>query len=67
MKPILTMLGLALTLAACGADGEPVPPAPKSEPATGTGIRVSGNARVGISVSRGAAGPLAPVPAASGN
>ena len=65
MKPILTMLGLALTLAACGADGEPVPPAPKPEPATG--LRVSGYARTGISVSRGTTGPLAPVPVVSGN
>jgi hypothetical protein len=57
MRFLLVVLGL--TLAACGADGEPRAPAPKPEPTTG--IRVSGTARVGISVGRGAATPLAPI------
>lgn len=58
MTRALGALGLALILAACGADGEPQPPAPK--PDSASGLRVSGTARVGISVSRGGAGPLAP-------
>lgn len=57
MMRVLTALGLALVLAACGADGEPQPPAPK--PVAGTGLRVSGTARVGVSVSRGDTLPLA--------
>lgn len=44
------LLGLMLGLGACGADGEPQPPAPKATSASG--IRVSGSARVGVSVSQ---------------
>jgi len=46
MRKIAALI-LAGTLAACGADGEPEPPAPKPE----TGIKVSGTARVGVSIS----------------
>lgn len=43
----LVALALSLTLlAACGADGPPVPPT-KAETAP-TGLRVSGEARIGI-------------------
>ncbi|MFV0512036.1 MAG: hypothetical protein ACK5MY_00125 [Jhaorihella sp.] len=54
----IPILALSLALAGCGADGEPQPPAPKQTAAPG--LRVSGTARVGISVSRGAALPSAP-------
>lgn len=43
---------LALQLSGCGVDGEPTPPPPK--PKNEPGIRVSGQARVGVSVSRNA-------------
>lgn len=58
----MTKAALALIcaglLAACGADGEPTPPAPK-EPAK-SGVSVSGYARVGVSVSRNAEAFRAP-------
>lgn len=57
MSRIFTVLGLALALAGCGVDGEPIRPEPKQ--ATGSGVRVSGTARVGISVSRSGVNPLA--------
>ncbi len=40
---------MLVALAACGADGEPEQPAPSDG---GTGVRVSGDVRVGISVSQ---------------
>ena len=43
MRPLALMTILSL-LAACGVDGEPVPP--KDQPKTG--ITISGTARVGI-------------------
>jgi hypothetical protein len=56
MKLWIAGLGVAMVLSGCGVDGEPTPPPPKPEtqPQTGTGVRLSGDARVGISVSRDA-------------
>lgn len=51
---VICLLGLA----ACGADGPPTAPAPKEAPKSG--VSVSGYARVGVSVSRGAETPWAP-------
>lgn len=45
---------LVIGLAACGADGEPGQPAPEDG---GPGVRVSGDARVGISVSQSGVTP----------
>lgn len=45
MKPLAGLLILSL-LAACGADGEPVPPKEKEE--VKTGITISGSARFGV-------------------
>lgn len=56
--PVATLAVLAL-LGGCGADGEPLPPPPKAPEQTG--IRISGQARAGVSVSRGAGGALMPV------
>ncbi len=44
-------------LAACGADGAPTAPPPKDT--AKSGLSVSGQARVGVSVSRGAGAPWA--------
>jgi len=46
MKIIAAVLTLAL-LAACGADGEPVPPT-RAKAAPANGITVSGEARFGV-------------------
>ncbi|ETX27657.1 hypothetical protein [Roseivivax isoporae] len=48
MKRCVAILGLAL-LAACGADGEPVPPEPRETP-PGPGMRfdVTGSAEIGV-------------------
>lgn len=58
----MTKAALALIcfagLAACGADGEPTPPAPKDT--TVPGVSVTGTARVGVSVSRDSGSLLAP-------
>lgn len=53
MKPCLAGL-CALLLMGCGVDGEPTPPPPKAKKETG--IRVSGEARAGISITRNAHG-----------
>ena len=54
MMRVLFPIGLCLTLAACGANGEPGQP----EPQDGSpGVRVSGDARVGISVSQSGVRP----------
>ncbi|MBK0327672.1 argininosuccinate lyase [Rhodobacteraceae bacterium F11138] len=50
MKKLIAGLCL-FVLAACGVDGEPTPPPPKSDKSSG--IRVSGEARAGIAVSEG--------------
>lgn len=44
---IVTLILILLTLAACGADGEPLAPASRSEPATG--LKISGEAKIGVS------------------
>lgn len=44
MRPLTVIVAL-LTLAACGADGPPERPEPKSE----TGVIVSGTVKVGVS------------------
>ena len=44
MKALAGLMIVAL-LAACGADGEPMPP--RGEPAQ-TGVTISGSARVGV-------------------
>jgi len=54
MKRVLSIL-VVLSLAACGVDGEPTRPNPKPERPS-TGVTVSGTARIGVSVSRGATG-----------
>lgn len=46
MRTITALTALAL-LAACGADGEPVPPT-RAKAAPASGISVSGEARVGV-------------------
>ena len=43
MKRILALVLVALTLAACGVDGEPIRPEPKE-----TGVTVSGTAKIGV-------------------
>lgn len=43
MMRSLLLLASLVGLAACGVDGEPVPPAPES------GLSVSGSVRVGVS------------------
>ena len=51
MRHASLALTLAALLAACGADGEPTPPASKEAPRSG--VSVSGQARIGVAVSRG--------------
>ena len=46
MKP-LSALALLSLLAACGADGEPVPPT-RGSAAPANGITISGDARIGV-------------------
>ncbi len=43
---------LVTTLTGCGVDGEPTPPPPK--PTNEPGIRVSGDARVGVTITQDA-------------
>lgn len=45
-KTVLATLGLVLTLAACGVDGDPKPPPPK--PAADAPITVSGTVEMGV-------------------
>lgn len=40
---LLLVLAIFLTLSACGADGDPTPPAAKS------GVSVSGDVQIGVS------------------
>ena len=47
MKP-LALLAALVTLAACGADGEPERPGPATDTARGTGVSISGEARFGV-------------------
>ena len=54
----LGALALILTLAACGADGEPQQPLPEDG---STGVRITGDARVGMSVSQSGVRPHASV------
>ncbi len=49
MKKLILGLTL-LALVGCGVDGPPSPPPPKPEPHSG--IRVSGEARMGVAVSK---------------
>ena len=44
MRLVALIAASAMLLAACGADGAPVPPKPKAK----TGITVSGEARFGV-------------------
>ncbi|GGM01275.1 hypothetical protein GCM10011534_23900 [Pseudooceanicola nanhaiensis] len=46
MKPLSALVLLSL-LAACGADGEPVPPT-RAGTAPANGITISGDARIGV-------------------
>lgn len=46
MKPLSALVLLCL-LAACGADGDPVPPT-RGSAAPANGISISGEARVGV-------------------
>ena len=46
MKPLALLLALSL-LAACGADGDPVPPQP-NDPATRNGVHVGVEGWVGV-------------------
>ncbi|MDF1855313.1 argininosuccinate lyase [Pseudooceanicola sp.] len=46
MKSLIAMALVAL-LAACGVDGEPIPPT-RAKAAPSDGIRISGEARVGV-------------------
>lgn len=56
MKPVSAGLCAALiALSGCGVDGEPTAPPPKAETQPKSGISLSGDARVGISVTRAAA------------
>ena len=50
MKPLALTMAL-LTLAACGADGEPVRPAADHGTAPSTGVTISGEARFGVTKS----------------
>ena len=48
MTRVIAALGLLAVLAACGADGEPVPPPPKADPE----VEVSGLVGGGATVAR---------------
>ncbi|MDA0963350.1 MAG: hypothetical protein O2898_10600 [Proteobacteria bacterium] len=54
MTRMIAACMLVIGLAACGANGEPGQPAPEDG---STGVRVSGDARVGISVSQSGVTP----------
>ena len=47
MRFVLLSLSL-LALAACGADGAPEPPAAKAAQTPSSGVKISGDARVGV-------------------
>jgi predicted small lipoprotein YifL len=47
MTRIVTALLLLAALAACGADGEPIRPAPAS-PGAETSVTIGGDARMGV-------------------
>ncbi|MEV8465706.1 argininosuccinate lyase [Fluviibacterium sp. DFM31] len=46
MIRLATAFGLALLLTGCGLEGPPVAPQPKERPATG--VKVTGDARMGV-------------------
>jgi predicted small lipoprotein YifL len=48
MRP-LAALAILITLSACGADGEPTPPAQSTAQ---PGLTISGEAKLGVSVTR---------------
>ncbi len=54
MTRMIAACMLVIALAACGANGEPQQPEPQDG---STGVRVSGDARVGISVSQSGVRP----------
>jgi predicted small lipoprotein YifL len=51
-KPALALVLAALALAACGADGPPIPP-PERDPTPSGGITITGQGRFGVTASNG--------------